>query len=85
MCFCSAQTGELIFDPYGDLYSCWETVGIDKYKVGTYRDQLKLNENELENWYGRNISTTPACSKCKYAFFLWRWMSGTCVKRRKRL
>ncbi|WP_411898339.1 radical SAM protein [Elizabethkingia occulta] len=67
--FCSAQTGELIFDPYGDLYSCWETVGIDEYKVGTYRNELKLNETELENWYGRNISMTPACSKCKYAFF----------------
>lgn len=51
------------------MYSCWETVGIDEYKVGTYRNELKLNETELENWYGRNISMTPACSKCKYAFF----------------
>ncbi|HMO39104.1 MAG TPA: SPASM domain-containing protein [Saprospiraceae bacterium] len=67
--FCSAQTGELIFDPYGDLYTCWETVGIDQYKVGTYRNGINFNEEELENWYGRNISTTPACSKCKYAFF----------------
>ncbi|HBQ60770.1 MAG TPA: hypothetical protein DD671_14430, partial [Balneolaceae bacterium] len=25
--FCSAQTGMMIFDPYGDLYTCWELVG----------------------------------------------------------
>ena len=59
----------MIFDPCGDLYTCWETVGMDQYKVGTYRNELKLDEEELANWYGRNISKTPACSQCKYAFF----------------
>ncbi|MTI86868.1 MAG: radical SAM protein [Balneolaceae bacterium] len=67
--FCSAQNGMMIFDPYGDLYTCWETVGMDQHIVGSYRDGLELDEEELENWYGRNISKTPACSRCKYAFF----------------
>jgi uncharacterized protein len=67
--FCTAQTGMMIFDPYGDLYSCWETVGMDKHKVGSYRDGVQLDNEELEHWYGRNISKTPACSRCKYAFF----------------
>ena len=67
--FCSAQTGEVIFDPYGDLYSCWETVGNKDYRIGTYLNNVSFDEEELNNWYGRNISTTPACSKCKYAFF----------------
>ena len=67
--FCSAQTGMMIFDPYGDLYSCWETVGVDQYKVGSYRKEIEIFEDELENWYGKNIGKTPACSKCKYAFF----------------
>jgi len=82
--FCSAQTGEVIFDPYGDLYSCWETVGNKDYRIGTYLNNVSFDEEELNNWYGRNISTTPACSKCKYAF-LWRWLSSTCFVRRKRL
>ena len=32
-------------------------------------NNVSFDEEELNNWYGRNISTTPACSKCKYAFF----------------
>jgi len=67
--FCSAQTGMVIFDPCGDLYSCWETVGVDKHRIGEYKDKLAIYEEELNNWYGRNIGTVPACSKCKYAFF----------------
>lgn len=67
--FCAAQTGMLIFDPYGDLYTCWELVGMDQHKVGKYQDEVVMDEEELAHWYGRNISKTPACSKCKYAFF----------------
>jgi len=67
--FCSAQTGMIIFDPCGDLYSCWETVGVDQHIVGTYKDKVVFDDEELNNWYKRNISTVTACSKCKYAFF----------------
>ena len=67
--FCSAQTSMMLFDPYGDIYTCWETVGMDQHKVGSYRNGVEFYEKELEKWYGRNISKTPACSKCKYAFF----------------
>ena len=67
--FCGAQTGMLIFDPYGDLYTCWEMVGLDRYKVGSYLDQVEFNDERLSEWYDRNISNVPSCSKCKYAFF----------------
>ena len=67
--FCGAQTGMLIFDPCGDLYTCWETVGMDKHIVGKFKEKVEFFDEELAHWYGRNISKTPACSKCKYAFF----------------
>lgn len=67
--FCTAQSGMMIFDPDGDLYTCWETVGQEYYKVGTYADQLVIDEEKLALWYGRNISKIGACSKCKYALF----------------
>lgn len=67
--FCGAQTNMLVFDPYGDLYTCWEMVGIDRYKVGSYLDQVEFNDERLSEWYDRNISNVPSCSKCKYAFF----------------
>lgn len=67
--FCGAQNGMLILDPYGDLYTCWEMVGLDRYKVGSYIDQVEFNDERLSEWYDRNISNVPSCSKCKYAFF----------------
>ena len=67
--FCTAQSGMMIFDPDGDLYTCWETVGQEFYKVGTYASQLEIDEEKLHQWYGRNISKIGACSKCKYALF----------------
>jgi len=45
-------------------HSCFEVLRFRSLTEG-----LHFNENELNNWYGRNISTTDACSKCKYAFF----------------
>ena len=67
--FCGAQTSMLILDPYGDLYTCWEMVGLDRYKVGSYLDQIQFDDERLTEWYDRNISNVPSCSKCKYAFF----------------
>ncbi len=67
--FCGAQSSMLILDPYGDLYTCWEMVGMDRYKVGSYLDHVQFNDERLSEWYDRNISNVPSCSKCKYAFF----------------
>ncbi len=67
--FCGAQNRMLILDPYGDLYTCWEMVGLDRYKVGSYINQVEFNDERLSEWYDRNISNVPSCSKCKYAFF----------------
>lgn len=67
--FCGAQTSMLIFDPYGDLYTCWEMVGMDRYKVGSYLGRVQFDDDRLAEWYDRNISNVPSCSKCKYAFF----------------
>lgn len=67
--FCAAQSGMIIFDPYGDLYTCWEHVGIPQYKIGTYAARLEFIESEVERWWGKNISKVSSCSKCKYALF----------------
>jgi uncharacterized protein len=67
--YCGAGTGMMIFDPYGDLYACWEVVGMGEYKIGTYRHQLELNRIELDKWRTRNITTVLSCSRCQYALF----------------
>lgn len=67
--FCGAQTGMYIFDPNGDLYSCWEVVGMNEHKIGRYNKELEIDISELDKWQGRNITTVESCSICKYAFF----------------
>lgn len=67
--FCGAQTGMVIFDPFGDLYTCWEVVGSDRYRVGTYSDIVRFDNPRLDEWYNRNVSKVTSCSKCKYSFF----------------
>lgn len=67
--YCGAQTSMMVFDPYGDMYTCWELVGMDRHKVGDYREGVTYYDEELRNWYGRNVGTTQACGQCKYAFF----------------
>lgn len=64
--FCGVQTSSYIFDPYGEIYSCWETVGVRKHVMGSYTDGLVWTE-EREHWQGRNIGNTPKCSACRYA------------------
>lgn len=64
--FCGVQANMYIFDPYGDLYNCWETVGVRKHVLGSYKDGIMWTE-EIKNWQERHIGTTPKCSACKFA------------------
>lgn len=65
--YCGVQVGAYIFDPYGDIYNCWETVGKERHIIGHYADGITWEE-ELKRWHERNIATAPRCSGCKYAF-----------------
>lgn len=66
--FCGAQTGCLIFDPLGDVYSCWDVVGDRKYRVGRYIPELCLEDGLADKWFNSRISN-HGCAKCKYVFF----------------
>ncbi|WP_253270806.1 radical SAM/SPASM domain-containing protein [Paraprevotella clara] len=64
--FCGVQSGSYILDPYGDIYTCWDTVGKPEYVLGRYAPAVEFNDR-VANWQGRNIANTPKCSCCKYA------------------
>ncbi|MDR2408561.1 MAG: SPASM domain-containing protein [Bacteroidales bacterium] len=74
--FCGVQTNLYIFDPYGDIYNCWETVGVKSHILGNYKEKLTWTE-EIKNWQERNIGTTPKCSVCKYALLC----GGGCIAK----
>lgn len=64
--FCGVQSNSFILDPYGDIYTCWETVGVKKHIIGNYQNGIEWTE-EMKNWRSRNVGNTPKCSNCKYA------------------
>lgn len=67
-CFCGAQTGIIIFDPLGDIYSCWDVVGQREQRVGRYIPEFTI-ENELaDKWFDSRVSEQK-CVNCKYVFF----------------
>ncbi len=67
--FCAASAKMYVFDPFGDVYGCWETVGDTKQRIGRYFPELKIGNDFMESWSKINITNLPKCQKCKYALF----------------
>lgn len=58
--------GKTIFvDPFGNLYSCILSVGIEQLSIGKYFPKLVFKENSI---YTRTIEKIDECLKCKYTF-----------------
>lgn len=66
--FCGATNGMIIFDSYGDMYGCLETVGITAYKIGTYAWNFAIDQKKSESWWKRNLEYRR-CLMCKYLLF----------------
>ncbi|WP_344420771.1 radical SAM protein [Streptomyces lavendulocolor] len=65
---CSAETGLLMFDPRGDLYGCWDEVGLIGRRIGRYGGGvLDLDEEVVRNWLSRFPGAIEQCSRCPYA------------------
>ena len=79
-CFCGAQTGSLIFDPFGDIYSCWDVVGQREQRVGYYIPNFTLEKELADKWFNSRISEHK-CANCKYVFFC----GGGCLANAMRL
>lgn len=67
--FCMISTeNEVVVDPYGDIYKCYDEAGREEYKVGEIREgQIKWFEPVLKAYLSRNISTMEQCSTCSVA------------------
>jgi uncharacterized protein len=65
--WCSANANHYIFDPMGDIYTCWEEVADPARRIGTYGPAgLAFNE-QREMWSGRNVAELERCSHCPFA------------------
>lgn len=65
---CSAVFGMYIFDPYGDIYACWDEAGNKDHRVGVYgKGYVELKQDRLAGWLDRSVAEVDQCSKCAYA------------------
>ncbi len=67
--YCGASTGNVIFDPRGDIYACWESVGTVSDKIGEFVPVLRIESDSLSVWRERTIGSLKSCSRCKYSLF----------------
>ncbi|MFC3885578.1 radical SAM protein [Bacillus songklensis] len=65
---CAAETGLLIFDPLGDVYTCWEETGQRERRIATYGKQgLQFIDKTAGQWLSRFPGAIEQCSECPYA------------------
>jgi uncharacterized protein len=65
---CSAEAGQLIFDPLGDVYTCWDELGDSKRRIGTYGPGgLAFDHDTALQWLTRFPGAIEQCSQCQYA------------------
>jgi uncharacterized protein len=64
---CRAHSNQLLFDPHGRIYTCWEAVGEAAHCVGHFIPRLKFNKTYTE-WTRRTVFTIEECRSCSYAF-----------------
>jgi uncharacterized protein len=62
---CRAEGSLITFDPHGDIYSCWTTIGEPTYRIGRYMPELKFNE-AYNLWAKRSVFSIAECRECKY-------------------
>ena len=79
--YCSANTGGMnILDPFGAIYSCWDTVGHEAEKIGTYSVEGPVFNQRAEDWISRCPGDIPQCSNCKYVMFHFGGCAGLPVE-----
>lgn len=67
--FCGAHDRMYIFDPFGDIYACWERTGDRDVRVGsvTPDGDVELRFDQLQAWRSRTVASNPVCRRCRFA------------------
>lgn len=65
---CEAVLGQLVFDPRGNLYTCFEGAGNHAARIGTYSPHYVIDEKRERAWKDLNAFTNRYCRHCRYRF-----------------
>ena len=66
--YCLANSGMYVFLPDGNINACWESIGKDCSKIGSYfpSDKPNFNKMALEKWFNRSVNHIDECLDCPY-------------------
>ena len=68
--FCGSNMSMYVFDPFGDIYPCWEVIGQPEHRIGTYGPgSLEREEEAVRAWHHRSVVVIARCRSCAYLFF----------------
>jgi len=68
--FCGSNMAMYLFDPFGDIYPCWEVIGHPEHRIGVYGPGfLELDPKALHQWHHRSVVQIQTCRSCPYLFF----------------
>ena len=67
--FCGAHDQMYIFDPFGDIYACWERTGDANIRIGrlTTDGDVEYQHKVNHEWRSRSVTSNPVCRRCRYA------------------
>lgn len=67
--FCSAHDRMYIFDPFGDVYACWEKTGDPDVRIAhiTPENDVRFRFELDQKWRSRTVASNPVCRRCRYA------------------
>jgi uncharacterized protein len=70
--YCTANTGQYVFAPDGHLYSCWESVGKEASRIGSFYSSsggacVELNPMKTREWFSRHVGLIDECTACPMA------------------
>lgn len=67
--FCGAHDQMYIFDPFADVYACWEKTGDPDIRIAriTPEGSIEYAYEQTRHWRGRSVASNPVCRSCRYA------------------
>lgn len=67
--FCGAHGNMFLFDPFGEIYTCWEVTGDTRVSIGRVEADggVTFRSDRLQTWHSRTVASNPVCRRCRYA------------------
>ena len=66
---CPAAKNEWAFDYTGNIYTCTATVGKKGEELGTYWPRVTHDQETIDEWEERDVTTIEKCTSCSQALF----------------